>query len=41
MIDYEKWLFAIGVWIIVFGFLAVCRPVFRFYKEKQRDRKFR
>lgn len=41
MIDYEKCLFAWGVAIILWGAFACLRATVRFFRERQRDRKFR
>lgn len=41
MIDYQKWLFGLSVWIILWGMYLVFRPTIRFVRNAQRNKNFR
>lgn len=41
MIDYEKWLISLSVWIILWTIYLIFRPTIRFVREAQRNKRFR
>lgn len=41
MIDYEKWVFAWGVGITLWALFTCITPTVRFFRQRQRDKRFR